>query len=198
MSHIDAKGVSLGSSHISQRRGASVAHSLCGRRGVADEETRRRYTQLELFRARDRDERCRAVVCIEKNGKQRITAPQAEEVDRLIATHRVDRARRAAFMFDGMIAARYAIQFIRSVQPHHVGERFPLQDVRVDVERVTRQLERVLRAIGKAESGREALRCNGLHSYAHCGCLVRQCLVTLNADGDATRQGAHGENQQSE
>src|SRR5437868_2483760 len=87
-----------------------------------------------------------------------------------------------------MIASRYAVEFVDGVQAEHVRQRLPLENVRVDVDLISSELESCLASIGKADRSREALQPLRLHREMRCDILARQRQVTLDTDGDRARE----------
>ena len=87
-----------------------------------------------------------------------------------------------------MIASRHAVEFVDGVQANHVRQRLPLEDVRVDVDLVSGELESCLASVGKADRSREALRPLRLHREMRCDVFARQRQITLDTDGDRARE----------
>src|SRR5438132_14318102 len=87
-----------------------------------------------------------------------------------------------------MVASRHAVEFVDGVQANHVRQRLPLEDVRVDVDLVSGELESCLASVGKPDGSREALRPLRLHREMRCDVLARQRQITLDTDGDRARE----------
>ena len=118
---------------------------------------------------------------------------QAEEVERPLGAERVNGALGAALGIDITVAAGEAGELVLGVQAQHVGERPPLEDVRVDVDLVAGDVIARLAAVGKAHRRREALVARGLHDDPRGEVLPRQRAVALRADGDGAEKAAQRE-----
>src|SRR5437762_11094320 len=87
-----------------------------------------------------------------------------------------------------MVTSHHAVEFVDGVQAKNVRQRSPLENVRVDVDLVSGELESCLASVGKADGSREALRPLRLHREMRCDVLARQRKVTLDTDGDRARE----------
>src|SRR5437667_7935941 len=156
------------------------------RRGlrVAYQQAARRDAQLELGGPGHRHERRGAVLGVEQWSEELVTLAQPEEIHRSLPTQGVDGPDGGALLLDSTVASRHAVELVRGVEAEHVRERLPLEDVRVDVDLVSRDVERPLAAVGKANGGGEALRTRRPDEEPRRDVLARQHPVALDPDGD--------------
>ncbi len=107
-----------------------------------------------------------------------VFARQLEYIDRPLRCEAVDRAPTRALVVEIHVAPADAIELVLGVQADPARHRFPLENVRVDVELVSRQIERHLSSIGELEMRREQLSSVGLDSNQRCGFLACQRSVS--------------------
>ena len=69
-------------------------------------------------------------------------AAERDEIDQRRRADRMDRARRGVLLLERAVAAGDAVEPVRGVQPEHVRERRPLDDVAVDVDVVAGERRR--------------------------------------------------------
>src|SRR4051794_24581514 len=142
--------------------GPSGAHS--SPRCLAHEQPARRDANLELGRLLHLDEGGRAILGVIERREKRVALAQAKELDRPLVAQEVDGARRAALLGELVVAAGDAVELVGGVQADEVGDRLPLEDVRVDVNLIALEIERAAAAIGIAHDRGELLRRGGLHA----------------------------------
>src|SRR3954454_7168362 len=146
----------------SPRTGPSGAHSSL--RCLAHEQPARRDANLELGRMLHLDEGGGAILGVIERREKRVALAQAKELDRPLVAQEVDGARRAALLGELVVAAGDAVELVGGVQADEVGDRLPLEDVRVDVNLIALEIERAAAAIGIAHDRGELLRRGGLHA----------------------------------
>src|SRR5436309_12009938 len=114
--------------------GPSGAHSSL--RCLAHEQPARRDTNLELDRLLHLDESGGAVLGVVERREKRVALAQAKELDRPLVAQEIDGARCASLLRQLLVAAGDAVELVGGVQADKVGDRLPLEDVRVDVDLV--------------------------------------------------------------
>src|SRR3954468_1908770 len=164
----------------------------------AHEEPARRDANLELGRLLHLDEGGRAILGVVERREKRVALAQAKELDRPLVAQEIDGARRAPLLGELVVAAGDAIELVGGVQADEIGDRLPLEDVRVDVDLVASKIERAARAIRIAHRGSELLGRGGLHADARSDLLARQRLVPLHAERQPAGDGAERDEQQAD
>lgn len=80
---------------------------------------------------------CRAVFRVDERREERIAPGQPKDVDGLFIRERVNGPGPRALVLERHVSPRHAIEPIGRMQPEHIGHRMPLDDVPVDVERIS-------------------------------------------------------------
>src|SRR3954463_8995863 len=140
----------------------SGAHS--SPRCLAHEEPARRDANLELGRLLHLDEGGRAILGVVERREKRVALAQAKELDRPLVAQEIDGARRASLLRQLLVAAGDAVELIRRVQADEIGDRLPLEDMRVEVDLVALQIECAAAAVGIVHGSAELLRRRRLHA----------------------------------
>src|SRR5207253_650309 len=110
-----------------------------------------------LSRLPRRYERRRTVPGIDHWTKAREEPSQLEHVDGIRRRERIDAARSRLLVLQPIVTTADAVELVGRVQPEDVRPGVPLDDERIHVDRVARELERAATAVGEGERGSELL-----------------------------------------
>ena len=97
-----------------------------------------------------------------KKSRERQALAERDEVDHRRRADRIDRSPRRVLLLERAVAAGDAVEPVRGVQPEHVGERRPLDDVAVDVDVVAGEVVGLDAAVGEGDR-----RVVALHAGRH-------------------------------
>ncbi len=123
---------------------------------------------------------------------------QIEQIQGLLPTERMQRARGGAFLLDRPKPSPDAVELVGGGKAEQVRERMPLEDARVDVDLVPGDRVGRHAAVGKLQRGRELLRAVRTHRDARGELLARERAVALDADGDRALEEPQRNEQQPE
>jgi hypothetical protein len=166
---------------------------------LPNEEPRRRDAHLERGGAVRRGEGSRAVARIDERREQLVLAAQDEDIEWRAVQERVDGARHLALGLEVRVAPGDAIERVAGMEAEQVGPGRPLEDARVDVELVARQLEAARSAVGEGHAGDEALAHDRLDLDHGGDLLARERAVAMHGDGErCTERGDRQERQRHE
>ena len=99
-----------------------------------------------------------------------------------LVRERMHGPRARPLVVDGFVPPGDAIEPIRGMQPEHIGDRMPLDDVSVDVERISTQLVAGARPIRHLERRAKLLGRGGLGGDGRRQILARERSVPLSRD----------------